>query len=634
VLVVIGAEEPLVERLTGPRCPRCLGTLTELPDLVECDLCGSTYEPGPRPGTLAVGTTNPLFAQELDGVVDSLEPVLDRLAPPSCTEAAITRHAEKHAIEIGNPVWEGRFDTARALPQASGIVLDLGCGFGTGTVALARSAAHVIAIDPSPERVRLTAARLQAEGLENVTVIQADALQLRPAPDSFDLVTVIGVLEWLSHGAVDPLQTQRRVLAEVNRVLRPGGVLLLGIENRYGAQYFGGMPEEHVGLRFVSLLPRPLGDFYARLAGRGRVTTYTHSRAALLRLLREAGLEPRLGLALPSYGQPQLVFDEAVFRPAWSFYLKHVFHYSGPARRVMGAFAAHAPPAAKVFAPSFVALARKAVTPDLLPTVVTGTPDCRRDLKAIDWSSSEMRSRPRLRPRQVRVDPLLRGWNGRRWLSAPLRGSERLRRELHVLQAALPILRCRPRRTADRDYVQSLDEAQQALDQLELHLGPEVAKWHRAELAALAVEDPMVVAEHGDFVTGNLVVLDDGEIAALDASGGWAALGRDSVLLALDLFGLRTGAKALDVDAGLTSLAAAARVREPAAAVTADFLDEEIGLGEDVLHASRLFLLAVLRHYGARGSLHGVRSFAARAAEGELLALLQDLRAQLRSARR
>jgi SAM-dependent methyltransferase len=635
VLVVIGVEETPVERRPGPRCPRCLGALTELADLAECELCGSTYGPGPRHRTLAVGTPNPSFAQELDAVVDSLEPLLDGLAPPSCTEAVIARHAEEHGIEIGNPVWEGRFDIARALPQASGTVLDLGCGFGTGTVALARSAAHVIAIDPSPQRVRLTAARLHAEGLKNATVVQADALELGLATDSFDLVTVIGVLEWLSHGSADPLRTQRRVLAEVSRVLKPGGVLLLGIENRFSAHYFGGLPEEHIGLRFVSLLPRPLGDVYARLAGRGRVTTYTHSRVALLRLLREAGLEPRLGLALPSYHLPQFVFDEASFRRAWTFYLRHVFHYSSTERRVVGALVAHAPPAAKAFAPSFFAVARKNANPDPLPTTVTGTPDCRRDSKAIDWSRNEIRFRPRLRSGPVRVQPLVRGWNGRRWVSAPLRTGERRRRELHLLRSAVPILRRRPERADDRKtYAQSLEEAKQAVDQLEVYLEPEVSAWHRAELSAIAEGEPVVVVEHGDFVTGNLVVRDDGEIAVLDASGGWAVPGRDSVLLALDLFGVRLGAKAPDVDAGFTSLARAARAGEAAAAVAADMLDEEIGLRQDARRASRLFLVAILRHYGTRTSLNGVRTFAARAADGELLALLEDLRAQLRSAAR
>src|SRR5439155_7572555 len=121
---------------------------------LECELCGMKYDRGPRPGTVSVGHPEASFRQELDAdVVSVLEPLLDGLAPPACTEAVLATHAEDAGFEIGNPIWEGRFDLARTLPQASGIVLDLGCGFGTSTIALARSARHVLAIDPSPARV-------------------------------------------------------------------------------------------------------------------------------------------------------------------------------------------------------------------------------------------------------------------------------------------------------------------------------------------------------------------------------------------------------------------------------------------------------------------------------------------------
>jgi len=106
------------------------------------------------------------------------------------------------------------------------------------------------------------------------------------------------------------------------------------------------------------------------------------------------------------------------------------------------------------------------------------------------------------------------------------------------------------------------------------------------------------------------------------------------VVLVLDLFGLRVGAKAPDVDVGLHALVQAVSAGDGAARLVADLLDEEIGLRDDVRRASRLALLAVLRHFDARGSLHGVRAFAARAADGELLTLLQRLGDQPRAGRR
>ena len=622
-----GEEASAPPQLPGPRCPRCLGALDAA---LTCEGCGAAHDRGPRAGTLRIGSSSSTFRQELDAhVVAVLEPLLDELAPPACTETVIAAHAEEAGFEIGNPIWEGRFDVARSLPQASGVVLDVGCGFGTSTIALARSARHVLALDPSPARVRLTAARLKAEGLENATVVQADARRLPVADELCDLVTLVGVLEWTSVGAAAPLATQRAVLAEVERVLRPGGALLLGIENRYAAHYFAGFREEHVGLPFVSLLPRRLASAYGRVAGRGPVTTYTHSRRALLRLLRDARLDARLALALPSYGQPQLVFDEEDFGSAWRVYLRHVFHYSSPARRFVGRFAAHSPPAGANVAPGFFAVARKGAAPDPVRTVVTGTAGCRGEMKTIDWSRREIAFRPRLDVARARVEPLLDGWNGRRWLGAPLRESERRRRELRLLDRASALLDGRPRRQDDADANErSVGEAERALERLSASLPAEVVDRLRADLAALRGDDVAVVLEHGDFLTGNLVVGEDGAVVALDPSEGWATPGRDSVTLVLDLFALRAGAKGPDVGAGLQALAAAVSARDPVARRAGELLDGEIALHEDERRASHLVLLAVLRHYSARGALPGVPAFGARAASGELLALLTSLRDQ------
>jgi hypothetical protein len=387
------------------------------------------------------------------------------------------------------------------------------------------------------------------------------------------------------------------------------------------------MAEEHVGLPFVSLLPRRLADIYARRSGRDRVTTYTHSRRKLLRLLREAGLNARLGVALPSYGQPQFIFDEEAFRAAWEFYLRHVFHYSSPARRLIGALAVHSPPAGKSLVPGFFAVGWKGALPDPVPTLVTGTPDCRGDIKMIDWNGRQIRHRPRLDSKPPTTKRLLEGWNGRRWISAPIREHERRRREIHVLQAALGVLAARPMRAADPDVRKhSLREAKDALQRLAPLLPSAASDWCAGELEELDREKGPVVHEHGDFVTGNLVVSQDGTVLALDASGGWAFPGRDAVMLVLDLFALRADAKVPDVDIGLRMLLAADA--ELAARCAADLLDVDLGLRTDVRRAARLMLLAVLRHYGARAArnpLPGTRRFVARAQSGELLRVLEHL---------
>jgi SAM-dependent methyltransferase len=93
-------------------------------------------------------------------------------------------------------------------------VLEIGCGTGVHAKLLVEAGADVTAIDLTPTAVELTRRRLELSGLQ-ADVREADAEQLPFADASFDFV-------W-SWGVIHHSHDTNRVIAEVARVLRPGG---------------------------------------------------------------------------------------------------------------------------------------------------------------------------------------------------------------------------------------------------------------------------------------------------------------------------------------------------------------------------------------------------------------------------
>ncbi|MEN4951955.1 bifunctional 2-polyprenyl-6-hydroxyphenol methylase/3-demethylubiquinol 3-O-methyltransferase UbiG [Stenotrophomonas rhizophila] len=124
-------------------------------------------------------------------------------------------------------------------------VLDIGCGGGLLSEALAKEGADVTAIDLAPELVKV--ARLH--GLESgVTVdyrVQAAEDLAAEQPGSFDVVTCMEMLEHVP----DP----GAIIAACHRLLKPGGQLFLSTVNRTPAAFAVAI----VGAEYVArLLPK------------------------------------------------------------------------------------------------------------------------------------------------------------------------------------------------------------------------------------------------------------------------------------------------------------------------------------------------------------------------------------------
>ncbi len=105
-------------------------------------------------------------------------------------------------------------------------VLELGCGTGGSTAVHIEEVARLIATDISRAMLRRAAKRFQIGPYVDLAAIDASALPFRP--NTFDAVFSRGVL--LSY-----VGDARRALAEVYRVLRPGGWIAMDAMNRVRA---------------------------------------------------------------------------------------------------------------------------------------------------------------------------------------------------------------------------------------------------------------------------------------------------------------------------------------------------------------------------------------------------------------
>jgi len=93
-------------------------------------------------------------------------------------------------------------------PQPKERILDLGCGDGQLTQRIAASGSHVMGVDASPDMV--AAARVHG-----IAADHADAEALPYGDKSFDAVFSNAALHWV--------RDQDAMMAEVHRVLKPGG---------------------------------------------------------------------------------------------------------------------------------------------------------------------------------------------------------------------------------------------------------------------------------------------------------------------------------------------------------------------------------------------------------------------------
>ena len=132
-------------------------------------------------------------------------------------------------------------------------LLNVGGSMGVVDNVLADHFATVVSVDIDAGAIE-HARRSYQRG--NLSFQVGDAMALQFADEAFDVVVCSHVYEHVPDA--------RTMMAEIFRVLKPGGVCYFAAGNRLMWN------EPHYGLPLLSVLPRPLAHVYIRLAGKAQ----------------------------------------------------------------------------------------------------------------------------------------------------------------------------------------------------------------------------------------------------------------------------------------------------------------------------------------------------------------------------
>lgn len=197
-------------------------------------------------------------------------------------------------------------------------VLEIGVGAGTDFINWVRNGADAAGIDLTEAGVRLASERLGLEGL-SARLCQGDAENLPFRSDHFDLVYSYGVVH---HSPETP-----RAIAEIRRVLRPGGVARVMIYHHPSL----------VGLMLWSvhcagkLRPwrSPRWAVYHYLESPGTKAYTVKEARALFGTFREVSIRTQLSHGDLLQMRPGPRYQRGIYRILWDLYPRSVLRRVG-----------------------------------------------------------------------------------------------------------------------------------------------------------------------------------------------------------------------------------------------------------------------------------------------------------------
>ena len=151
-------------------------------------------------------------------------------------------------------------------------VLEVGAGCGAISGVLSRLTGKVTCIELSKRRSMINAYRNR--NCENLEIMVGNFNDIK-LEEKFDYITLIGVLEYAGY-YTDAEEPFTAFLQNLKQMLKPGGRILIAIENKFGLKYWAGAREDHTGQLFDGIEGYHKTESCVRTFSKKEITSIIH----------------------------------------------------------------------------------------------------------------------------------------------------------------------------------------------------------------------------------------------------------------------------------------------------------------------------------------------------------------------